>query len=178
MPVLERRASDLLSKFVGGSERLIAQAFAEAAAGEAVLIFDEADSLLRSRAGAAHGWEISQVNEMLTGIERHAWPIVATTNMLDDIDGAAMRRFLVKANFGYLEIPQRARAFVVHFGISPPAGLDALDALTPADFALVKRRAALEGFAGDPEALLAALAAEQAAKPERRHGTTKVGFVG
>jgi tRNA A37 threonylcarbamoyladenosine biosynthesis protein TsaE len=178
MPVLERRTSDLLSKFVGGSERLIAQAFAEAAAGEAMLIFDEADSLLRSRAGAAHGWEISQVNEMLTGIERHAWPIVATTNMLDDIDGAAMRRFLVKANFGYLEIPQRARAFVVHFGISPPAGLDALDALTPADFALVKRRAALEGFAGDPEALLAALAAEQAAKPERRHGTTKVGFVG
>lgn len=178
LPVLERRASDLLSKYVGGSERLIAQAFAEATASQAVLIFDEADSLLRSRAGAAHGWEISQVNEMLTWMERHAWPLVATTNMLEDIDGAAMRRFLVKATFGYLDIQQRNQAFAAHFALSPPPGLDALDALTPADFALVKRRAALAGFAGDTDALLAALSAEQAAKPERRHGTTKVGFVG
>jgi tRNA A37 threonylcarbamoyladenosine biosynthesis protein TsaE len=179
MPILERRASDLLSKWVGGSEKLIAAAFAEAVEKDAVLIFDEADSLLGARSGAEHNHEVTRVNELLTWLERHRLPFVATTNFLDNIDGAAMRRFLFKAKFDFIDVAQRVRAFIAHFDVSPPAGLEALDGLTPADFALVKRRSALEGFAGDPAALLAALAAEQAAKPERRHRTAaKIGFIG
>ena len=42
---------------------------------------------------------------------------------------------------------------------------------------LVPVRAAIEGFAKDPGALLAALAAEQAAKPGQGHGG-KMGFLG
>ena len=62
MPVLERRASDLLDRYVGGSERNIAAAFAEARDTRAFLVFDEADSLLGARDGATQRWEISQVN--------------------------------------------------------------------------------------------------------------------
>ena len=71
MPVLERRASDLLDRYVGGSERNIANAFAEARDTSAFLVFDEADSLLGACDGASHRWEISQVNEMLTWMENH-----------------------------------------------------------------------------------------------------------
>ncbi len=74
LPVLERRASDLLDRYVGGSERNIADAFAEARDTSAFLVFDEADSLLGSRDGASHRWELSQVNEMLTWMESHPLP--------------------------------------------------------------------------------------------------------
>ena len=40
----------------------------------AFLILDEADFLLRDRAAARHSWEITQVNEMLTQMERHPMP--------------------------------------------------------------------------------------------------------
>lgn len=177
LPVLEKRYSDLGSKFVSETEARIAKAFAEAEFAGAMLVFDEADSLLRSRSGAQHSWEVSMVNEMLTAMERHKLPFVATTNMLDDMDPAAMRRFLVKARLGFLTLSQRKTAFASHYGCSPPTGLEDLDALTPADFALVARRAALEGFAGEPDRLLTALRSEQEAKPGKARRES-IGFVG
>ncbi|MGI8840338.1 MAG: AAA family ATPase [Caulobacteraceae bacterium] len=80
LDVIEKRASDLLSMYVGESEKAIARAFEEAADSRAMLILDEADSLLRDRAGATRSWEVTQVNEMLTWMERHPWPFAATTN--------------------------------------------------------------------------------------------------
>src|SRR6516165_8652926 len=64
-PGAEKRTSDLLNPFVGGTERNIANAFAEARDTDAFLVFDEADSLLLDRADAVRSWEISQINEML-----------------------------------------------------------------------------------------------------------------
>jgi transitional endoplasmic reticulum ATPase len=66
VPLLQKRASDLLDAFVGGTEHKIAGAFAEARDTGAFLMFDEADSLLQERAHAVRSWEISEVNEMLT----------------------------------------------------------------------------------------------------------------
>ena len=62
------------------SEQAIAAAFEEAADLGAFLILDEADSLLRDRGAARHSWEITQVNEMLTWMERHPFPFACTTN--------------------------------------------------------------------------------------------------
>ncbi len=64
--MIEKRASDLLSMWVGGTEKAIAGAFEEAADARAMLILDEADSLLRDRGLADRSWEVSQVNEKLT----------------------------------------------------------------------------------------------------------------
>ncbi|MGH7068382.1 MAG: AAA family ATPase, partial [Acetobacteraceae bacterium] len=58
LPVLQKRASDLLDDFVGGTEQKIARAFAEARDTRAFLVFDEADSLLSERADAVRSWEI------------------------------------------------------------------------------------------------------------------------
>jgi transitional endoplasmic reticulum ATPase len=55
MPVLQKRASDLLNAYVGETEKSIAGAFAEAREAQAFLVFDEADSLLLERADAMHG---------------------------------------------------------------------------------------------------------------------------
>jgi transitional endoplasmic reticulum ATPase len=63
-PLLVRRASDLLSMWVGGSEKAIARMFAEARDTESVLLLDEADSFLRDRRAARASWEVTQVNEL------------------------------------------------------------------------------------------------------------------
>lgn len=58
-----------------------------------VLIFDEADSLLSDRRGAARSWEVSQVNEFLAQLDRYKGVFIATTNFVKQFDMAAMRRF-------------------------------------------------------------------------------------
>ncbi|TDE33788.1 AAA family ATPase [Antarcticimicrobium sediminis] len=173
MPVLERRASDLLDRYVGGSERNIADAFAEARDTGAFLVFDEADSLLGSREGASHRWEISQVNEMLTWMENHPLPFACTTNLVDQLDPATVRRFNLRVGFLPLSIEQRQACFRRFFRTDPPAGLRALDQLTPGDFAVVARRITLLGIT-QPEAIMTELRREQASKPNTRN---PIGFL-
>jgi SpoVK/Ycf46/Vps4 family AAA+-type ATPase len=169
MPVLERRASDLLDRYVGGSERNIANAFAEARDTSAFLVFDEADSLLGARDGATHRWEISQVNEMLTWMESHPLPFACTTNLVEQLDPATARRFSLKIGFLPLSIGQRAACFRRFFHSEPaPIGLLALDQLTPGDFAVVAKRSKLLGIS-EPEAILIELRREQIAKPNIRN---------
>jgi hypothetical protein len=92
---------------------------------------------------ALRSWEITQVNEMLTWMEEHALPFACTTNLLDRLDRASLRRFLVKVRFDWLTQAQARLAFRRFFGVAAPAQLDGLLVLTPADFSLVRRRAAL-----------------------------------
>ena len=160
LQVVQKRASDLLDCFVSGTEQNIAGAFAEARDTGAFLVFDEADSLLLDRADAVRSWEISQVNEMLTWMESHALPFACTTNLPGRLDRASLRRFLVKIGFDWLTPAQAQLAFRRFFGLDAPAALDGLRTLAPADFALVRRRAAVTGAAADPAALLRLLAAE------------------
>jgi SpoVK/Ycf46/Vps4 family AAA+-type ATPase len=168
MPVLERRASDLLDRYVGGSERNIADAFAEARDTCAFLVFDEADSLLGAREGARHRWEISQVNEMLSWMENHPLPFACTTNLIKQLDPATARRFCLKIGFLPLNAQQREACFRRFFRSNPPSGLCALDQLTPGDFALVAKRSKLLGIT-QPDALLVELRHEQTAKPNMRN---------
>ncbi|QTL03465.1 AAA family ATPase [Aquabacter sp. L1I39] len=164
LEVLEKRASDLLGMFVGQSEQNIADCFEEARARRAFLIFDEADSLLRDRTGASRSHEVSQVNEMLTWMERHPYPFACTTNFADALDPAAARRFLFKIGFLPLAKAQARALFAHTFGLTPPAHLDGLCQLTPGDFAVVARKALVMGET-EANALVEALASEVEAKP-------------
>ena len=175
LEVLHKRTSDLLSMWVGGSEKNIARAFAEAREDDAFLVFDEADSLLADRRGAQHSWEVSQVNEMLTWMESHPLPFACTTNFGDNLDSAALRRFVFKVTLGYLKPEAAASAFRAFFGLEPPIGLGALAVLTPGDFEVVRRKAGVLGQLSDPDALTAMLRAECAAKPGR---SAAIGFGG
>ncbi|MEO5344259.1 MAG: AAA family ATPase, partial [Gammaproteobacteria bacterium SHHR-1] len=98
-PLIIRRASDLLDKFVGETEKAIAQMFREAEADDAILLLDEADSFLRDRTGAHASWEVTQVNELLTRMEAFDGIFIASTNLRDNLDAASMRRFDLKIHF-------------------------------------------------------------------------------
>ena len=165
LDVLHRRASDLLSKWVGGTEQNIAEAFAQAKENKSLLIFDEADSFLRDRATASHSWEISGVNEMLTWMESHPYPFICTTNLMDTLDPASLRRFSFKIKYDFLTLQQVVCAFMFFFHVMiEPQDVVGLDKLTPGDFALVKNKTEILGHAHDFYALKEMLETEQKLK--------------
>jgi SpoVK/Ycf46/Vps4 family AAA+-type ATPase len=143
LEVMQKRASDLLSMWVGESEKLIAEAFATARTQSAMLVIDEADSLLSDRRGAVRSWEITQVNEMLTWMENHPLPFVCTTNLVDRLDQASLRRFTLKLRFDSLDPERAARAFKHFLGVESPHPLP--EGLTPGDFATVLHKRELFG---------------------------------
>ncbi len=170
MEVMQQRASDLLSMWVGESEKQIAAAFQTARARRAMLVIDEADSLLADRREAVRSWEVTQVNEMLTWMESHPLPFVCTTNLMDRIDQASLRRFTFKLRFAPLSPAQTMLAFDRFFGIVAPRRL--ADDLTPGDFATVRRKSDLLGVA-EPSALADWLDEEAEAKRTR---VRRIGF--
>ena len=109
-----RRASDLLSCWVGATEQNIARAFEEARKDDAVLLIDEADSFLQDRRGAGHSWEVTQVNEVLTQMENFEGVFIATTNLIKTLDQAALRRFDMKLLFKPLTARQSRELFLRH----------------------------------------------------------------
>ncbi|AOS81454.1 MULTISPECIES: ATP-binding protein [Hydrogenophaga] len=183
-PLMIRRASDLVSKFVGETEQHMAAMFREAEAERAVLLLDEADSFLQDRRGAQRTYEVTEVNEMLQGMERFAGVFVCTTNLMDSIDQAALRRFTFKIRFKPLTREQRETMFVVEALEGKAERLDdalrqrlaRLEQLCPGDFAAVKRQAEILGEAMEPAAFLDQLEAEHRIKPEVREARG-MGFV-
>ena len=173
LEVVQKRASDLMSMWVGQTEQQIAEAFAEARDQEHFLVFDEADSLLSDRRFAYRNWEISQVNEMLTWMESHPLPFACTTNFGEHLDPATLRRFDFKLRLDYLAPDQAVAAFRVFFGLAAPQEVRALAGVTPGDFALVRRRAEFFGKLRDAKALAAMLREECDAKP---HRPRRIGF--
>ena len=179
-PLMVRQASDIVSKFVGETEQNMARMFEDATSEEAVLLLDEADSFLRSRRLAERSYEVSEVNEMLQGMERFAGIFICTTNLFDDLDEAALRRFTFKIRFKALEPLQRERMFVaealggeaLRLTSEQCRRLAALDQLAPGDFAAVSRQVDILGEAFSADEFLAQLESEHRVKPEvrqRRH---------
>ncbi|HMO76658.1 MAG TPA: AAA family ATPase [Sphingopyxis sp.] len=148
-PLHVRRASDLMSKWVGETEQRIAAAFADAKRQGAMLFFDEVDSLLADRQGATRSWEVSQVNELLTWMEDHPLPFAAATNHAAKLDPASARRFVFKVEMRALDEARARRAFAHFFGRTAPAALDRLGGLTLGDFAVVARQMRFLGEADD-----------------------------
>ncbi len=175
LEVIQKRASDILGPYLGQSERNIADAFEEAREAGVLLVFDEADSLLMDRRDATRSWEISQVNEMLTWMEDHPLPVCFTTNLMDRIDTASLRRFTFHVRFSYLDRVALGRAWRVFFGReSPPSGL-IYENLTPGDFAKARKQAEMLGILGDTEQLAELLGEISRGKPDARGGA--LGFV-
>ena len=164
-PLVVKRASDLLSPWVGETEARIADAFAEARDNGAVLLFDEADSLLFDRADAQRSWEVSQVNELLTWMDTHPLPFVAATNYPRRLDPAALRRFVFKIALEPLSAPKVATAWSRFFGGPAPLGLARIGGLTPGDFAVVARQLRYRREAAEADILLL-LESEARAKPD------------
>ncbi|PRY73213.1 AAA family ATPase [Halomonas ventosae] len=105
-PLIMVSASSLLDRFVGGTERQIDELFRRADDQQAVLLIDEIDSLLMARDNASQSWEVSHTNALLTALDAFGGILLATTNRVDSLDLAVMRRFDLKVAFYYLAIDQ------------------------------------------------------------------------
>lgn len=173
-PLVLRRCSDLLSMWVGGTEQQLAEAFREARDEGAVLLFDEADSFLRDRRRALQSWEVTHTNEFLQQLEEFPGVVACTTNLVDELDPACLRRFVFKIRFDPLRADQAARLFqhtLRALGSSAEADghprLGALDRLTPGDFAAVRRRLAALNGPVTADQLAAELEAELSVKAQQ-----------
>lgn len=183
MPLLLRQGSDLLNPYVGGTEQNIAQAFEQAKADNAILVLDEVDTFLFSREGANRSWERSQVNEMLTQIERFEGLMVVSTNLIEVLDPAALRRFDLKLKFDYLTLKQRldfAKQQAEILGLpllseEDLSQIESLNLLTPGDFAAVARRHQFSPFQKVQD-WLSALQGECEVKPAFSATTRRIGF--
>lgn len=187
-PIMLKRASDLLSMWVGGSEKNIAAAFREAEKRGAILVLDEVDSFLQDRSGANMSWEVSQVNETLTQMENFSGIFIATTNFMDTLDRASIRRFDMKVEFKPLDCARLKQAFSLyakHLGISDYAvflestsakrALEKLENICFGDFALIARGAAFAPLESAQE-LLEKLQEEARLKGLSAAGAKRVGF--
>lgn len=183
MPLIAKRASDLLNMFVGGTEALIHEAFEEAKRAGALLLIDEADSFLRDRELSQRSWEVTQVNELLTQMESFSGIFCATTNLFENIDRAALRRFDLKAKFDFLRPEQRLGLLERHLaalGLGTEgvkglkARLSALDCITPGDFAAIERGSAFSPIQ-NAEEFLRRLEDDAALKNEGRK-KPRIGF--
>lgn len=184
LPIHAKRASDILSPYVGETEARIAKMFAQAADNGALLLLDEADSFLSARQGAKQHWDVTTVNELLVQMEQFHGLFICSTNAMTSLDSAAMRRFVLKIKFDYLQPEQRWRLFLRYIPQKPGVSestrfrnvLDTLATLTPGDFTTVKRGAQLYGRKQlSPEELLNGLIEE--CKLKRGNGAQAIGFV-
>ena len=175
-PLLIKQASDLMSKYVGETEQQMAAMFREAEAESAVLLLDEVDSFLQDRRAAQRTYEVTEVNEMLQGMERFKGIFICTTNLIDRLDQAALRRFTFKVKFNPLTRDQRDTMFRTEalagdgrlFTSEIATRLALLDQLCPGDFAAVKRQAAILDAQLEALEFLEQLEAEHRIKPEVR----------
>ena len=119
---------------------------------------------------------MTEVNEMLQGMERFHGIFICTTNLMDRVDQAALRRFTFKIQFKPLTRAQRETFFVTEAcagdatALTPElAGrLGALDQLCPGDFAAVKRQMRILDTQLEPLDFLEQLETEHRIKPEVR----------
>lgn len=174
-PLLIKPASELLSMWLGESEKNIAKMFDEAKAEGSILLLDEADSFLRDRSMASKSWEVTQVNELLQRMERFQGLFICATNLMSSLDAAALRRFTFKLEFKALTNEQRLKMFVNEARIDLTTysqqdhdnlvmELAMIKHLTPGDFATVRRQANLLGEDLDVETWLDRLDLESKAK--------------
>ncbi|HOT30421.1 MAG TPA: AAA family ATPase [Candidatus Ozemobacteraceae bacterium] len=146
-----KTCSEILSPYVGMTEKTIREIFRQAERENAVLFLDEVDSLLSSRESAVRSWEVTQVNELLSALETFKGVFLAATNHASSLDKASMRRFHFRLRFGELA-PAAAELFYrkllagfAEDAITPTVRkrLSSMTGLVPSDFANVRRRMTL-----------------------------------
>jgi transitional endoplasmic reticulum ATPase len=139
-------SADLLSKWLGDTERLIVEVFARATREGSVLMLDEVDSLLMRREDADRHWQISQVNELLNALDHFRGVVVLTTNRFDALDRAVLRRLDFKLALREPTATQRIALWQRlctqqqwHVGAADCERIRDMEGLTPGDFHLVAR---------------------------------------
>lgn len=143
--LLLMRASDIMDKYVGESEKKIKDAFVQAEETDSILLFDEADSFFSDRESANNSWERTIVNEFLTQMEEFSGILICTTNLRKIMDPALQRRFHLMTEFKPLDKNGIRKLLDSYFG-SYSFGENQIEELlrynsiTPGDFGSLSSR--------------------------------------
>ncbi|MBO0870558.1 MAG: ATP-binding protein [Micromonosporaceae bacterium] len=164
LDLLKVDLSTVVSKWVGETEKNLESAFQQAEQCQAVLFFDEADSLFGKRGEVKHGtdrYANLEVGYLLQRLEESAALVILASNLRENIDAAFIRRFHFVVNFPRPGPAERRRLWRLAFPPEAPVGSDVdLDVLsrldmTGAGIASAARSAALA--AADSEAATIAM---------------------
>ncbi len=120
--------SQVVSKYIGETEKNLSRVFDTAEEGGAILLFDEADALFgkRSEVKDSHDrYANIEVSYLLQRMEAYQGLAILTTNMKSAVDTAFLRRILFIVNFPFPDAKQRMRIWEGIFPESTPTdGLD------------------------------------------------------
>jgi len=144
-------SSDLVSKWMGESEKLVSQLFSMAREKAPSIIFiDEIDSLCGSRGDSGESEAARRIKTeilvQMQGVSSGSGQVLvlAATNTPYSLDQAVRRRFDKRIYIPLPDAAARAHMFKVHLGDTPHA-------LVEADFAALGART--EGFSGSDVAV-------------------------
>ncbi len=102
--------SAVVSKYIGETERNLKRVFDAAEAGGAILLFDEADALFgkRTQVQDSHDrYANIEISYLLQRMEQYRGLAILTTNMLDALDKAFLRRIRFVVNFPFPDFASR-----------------------------------------------------------------------
>lgn len=119
--------STVVSKYIGETEKNLSKIFKEAEASNAVLFFDEADSLFGKRSAVrdAHDrYANIQVGYLLQKMEEFPGMTILASNLIENIDDAFMRRLHFSVDFPFPAAPERERIWRVSFPEQAPLADD------------------------------------------------------
>jgi hypothetical protein len=125
--------SQVVSKYIGETEKNLGRLFDAAEAGGAILLFDEADALFgkRSEVKDSHDrYANIEVSYLLQRMETYRGLAILTTNLKESLDTAFLRRIRFVVHFPFPDAPQRAEIWRRTFPAETPT-----DALRPDELA-------------------------------------------
>jgi SpoVK/Ycf46/Vps4 family AAA+-type ATPase len=124
--------AQVVDKYIGETEKKLAELFDAAEASPMVLLFDEADALIgrRTEVSSSHDRHANiQVAYLLQRLERHTGVTILSTNLASNIDSAFLRRIQVSVNFGRPGAAERLRIWRANLPTGMPVGEVDLDGL-------------------------------------------------
>lgn len=118
------RTDQLLSKYIGETEKRLTEVFEQARRKGDVVLLDEADSFLTTREQATRVWEASMTNVLLQEIERFRGVVVLTTNRDAVLDPALERRLAARIGFRLPNAGERHLLWLRHIPPRVPRAAD------------------------------------------------------
>jgi SpoVK/Ycf46/Vps4 family AAA+-type ATPase len=115
--------AQLVSKWVGETEKNLDAAFDEAEQSQAVLFFDEGEALFSKRGEVRHGsdrYANLEVSYLLQRLEAYCGLVIVATNLKENLDEAFSRRFHVAVDFPKPSEDERLRLWRLAFPSSVP----------------------------------------------------------
>ncbi len=162
LELLKVDLAQVVSKWVGETEKNMEAVFRQAEDSHAVLLFDEADALFGKRGDVKHGtdrYANLEVGYLLQRLEASDGLVILTSNLKENIDAAFTRRFQFVVHFPRPGVAERRRLWQLAFPPEAPLSSDVdLEALcrldmTGAGITAAARAAALTAADADAPAI-------------------------